>query len=88
MGGAYDVGTVFQLAQGMNGTWTGPYYITLPRAGRCRGTPCGVIFDASGNLYGTTQAGGAIGAYGTVFELMPGANGDLRPGRKFVRDNQ
>jgi len=49
---------------------------------------CGVIFDASGNLYGTTQAGGEIGAYGTVFELMPGANGDLRPGRKFVRDNQ
>jgi len=40
----------------------------------------GLIFDASGNLYGTTQEGGAhvCGAYGpcgTVFELSPTAGG-------------
>src|ERR1035441_7300854 len=34
----------------------------------------GVIFDATGNLYGTTSAGGAYGG-GTVFELTPTAGG-------------
>jgi len=33
-----------------------------------------MIFDASGNLYGTTEQGGTIGA-GTVFELTPTSNG-------------
>jgi len=34
----------------------------------------GLIFDASGNLYGTTYGGGAHND-GTVFQLSPGANG-------------
>jgi uncharacterized repeat protein (TIGR03803 family) len=34
----------------------------------------GVIVDAKGNLYGTTQSGGAGGA-GTVFELTPNSDG-------------
>jgi uncharacterized repeat protein (TIGR03803 family) len=34
----------------------------------------GLIFDAAGNLYGTTTAGGSYDA-GTVFELTPGADG-------------
>lgn len=34
----------------------------------------GLIFDASGNLYGTTAGGGMAGA-GTVFELMPVSSG-------------
>jgi uncharacterized repeat protein (TIGR03803 family) len=33
-----------------------------------------LIFDAAGNLYGTTQAGGANGL-GTVFELSPNTDG-------------
>jgi uncharacterized repeat protein (TIGR03803 family) len=33
-------------------------------------TDAGVIFDASGNLYGTTYEGGAYGG-GTVFENTP-----------------
>ena len=33
-----------------------------------------LIFDASGNLYGTTGRGGAYG-YGTVFKLAPNSNG-------------
>ena len=33
-----------------------------------------LVFDRTGNLYGTTSAGGAYG-YGTVFKLNPGANG-------------
>src|SRR5215813_4632093 len=33
-----------------------------------------VIFDAAGNLYGTTMDGGTHN-YGTIFELSPGGNG-------------
>jgi uncharacterized repeat protein (TIGR03803 family) len=35
----------------------------------------GLIFDASGNLYGTTTVGGGPAEGGTVFELTPTANG-------------
>ena len=34
----------------------------------------GLIFDAAGNLYGTSDGGGAFGG-GTVFELTSGAGG-------------
>jgi len=34
----------------------------------------GLIFDAAGNLYGTTSSGGSYGA-GTVFKLAPNADG-------------
>ncbi len=34
----------------------------------------GLVFDSSGNLYGTTQVGGAYG-YGCVFELTPAQGG-------------
>jgi uncharacterized repeat protein (TIGR03803 family) len=33
-----------------------------------------LVFDAAGNLYGTTQQGGSAG-FGTVFELSPGSDG-------------
>ena len=33
-----------------------------------------LVFDAAGNLYGTTEQGGAFG-YGVVFELSPGSGG-------------
>ena len=35
---------------------------------------CNLIFDAAGNLYGTTFAGGTYGG-GTVFELSPISGG-------------
>ncbi len=68
-GGASGDGTVFELAQGsgtitplasFNGT-NGQY----PQAG--------LIMDSSGNLYGTTDLGGASGD-GTVFELAQGSS--------------
>ncbi len=34
-----------------------------------------LVFDGVGNLYGTTQDGGAYG-YGTVFEFSPAAGGN------------
>ena len=38
------------------------------------GPVAGLIFDTPGNLYGTTEYGGADGS-GTVFELTPTAGG-------------
>jgi uncharacterized repeat protein (TIGR03803 family) len=73
-GGSAGNGTVFELVapQGKNGTWTEKLLYSFG-SGTDGVTPIGgVIFDAAGNLYGTTSAGGAS-SYGTVFELSPGA---------------
>jgi uncharacterized repeat protein (TIGR03803 family) len=62
---------VFKLASGSNGSWT---YSVLHAFNGSPGDgsepTAGVIFDAAGNLYGTTSTGGTTG-YGTVFELTP-----------------
>ena len=62
-------GTLFKLSPGSGGGWV---YSVVHTFGR--GTdgyhPTGdLILDASGNLYGTTQAGGAQGS-GLIFEIM------------------
>jgi uncharacterized repeat protein (TIGR03803 family) len=67
-GGANGDGTVFELAAG-SGTIT-----TLASFDGTDGSdPTGtLVIDGSGNLYGTTYAGGALGD-GTVFELAAGS---------------
>jgi uncharacterized repeat protein (TIGR03803 family) len=69
----YGCGVVFELIPGSNGDWTERILHTfhvkdgsLPDGG--------LIFDGSGNLYGTTSYGGSYG-YGTVFKLTPRGNG-------------
>jgi len=65
-GGAYGVGTVFELSPA--GTET-ILHSFRKKNGKDGYTPyAGLIMDAEGNLYGTTYAGGAHGQ-GTVFEL-------------------
>jgi uncharacterized repeat protein (TIGR03803 family) len=73
-GGANGVGTVFELTPTAGGPWieTVLYSFTDGNDG---GLPyAGLIFDSSGNLYGTTYSGGAYGS-GVVFELTPTASG-------------
>jgi uncharacterized repeat protein (TIGR03803 family) len=67
-GGASDDGTVFELAKG-SGTIT-----TLASFNGTDGAEpeAALVMDGSGNLYGTTAAGGASGD-GTVFELVHGS---------------
>jgi uncharacterized repeat protein (TIGR03803 family) len=65
-GGTLQSGTVFKLDPSGNETvlynfGTNPGDGGLPRAGLVR--------DAAGNLYGTTEGGGCCGGYGIVFEL-------------------
>jgi uncharacterized repeat protein (TIGR03803 family) len=77
-GGAYNGGTVFQLVPGVNGTWTEVVLYSFDRIiGDGIAPSAGVIFDSSGNLYGTTGLFGHKPCCdaGTAFELAPGAGG-------------
>jgi uncharacterized repeat protein (TIGR03803 family) len=60
-------GTVFELSPAGGGTWTESviHSFSGDEGATCQG---GVIFDNTGNLYGTAQLGGAYGD-GTVFKL-------------------
>ncbi len=72
-GGAHGFGAVFELTPATGGNWTENVLYSF--AGPRGSNPyAGLIFDASGNLYGTAQTGGSHG-YGTVFELSPAAGG-------------
>jgi uncharacterized repeat protein (TIGR03803 family) len=79
-GGAYDGGTVFELIPGAGGVWTEKILYSFGATARDGTDPRrgALVFDAKGNLYGTTYAGGENGASpgdGAVFELIPGADG-------------
>jgi uncharacterized repeat protein (TIGR03803 family) len=67
-GGAYNSGTVFELSPQSGGDWTEAVIHNFGAVGDGEGPWSNVIFDSSGNLYGTTTGGGTAGA-GTIFEL-------------------
>jgi uncharacterized repeat protein (TIGR03803 family) len=75
-------GTVFELTPGKNGLWTESVLYSFT-GGSDGGAPDSIlIFDAAGNLYGTTDAGGDKSCdlgdspgCGTVFELTPAKSG-------------
>src|SRR5580693_3919170 len=80
-GGAHGGGTVFKLAPNADGSWRESVLYSF-----CSRTNCvdgeapfaSLIFDQTGNLYGTTKVGGAHGVGGTVFKLAPNADGSWR----------
>jgi hypothetical protein len=76
LGGAHGGGAVFELAPGRNNQWTETVLYNFGGTdGRCTsGTnpEAGLIFDAVGNLYGTTSSGGtACGDAGVAFQITP-----------------
>src|ERR1039458_4539934 len=73
-GGTYGYGTVFELTPTAGGTWTENVLWSFGSGTDGTSPVAGLIFDAVGNLYGTTLQGGTYG-YGTVFELTPAAGG-------------
>ncbi|MGA8491093.1 MAG: choice-of-anchor tandem repeat GloVer-containing protein [Terriglobales bacterium] len=74
-GGASGGGVVFELTPNEDGAWNEKVLHNFINNGKDGHSPAGVlIFDASGNLYGTTENGGSHDD-GTAFELTPGANG-------------
>ena len=68
-GGAWDSGLVFELTPGTGGTWTEKLLWGFALTDGANSN-ASVIFDAAGNLYGTTTYGSTYGE-GTVFELEP-----------------
>jgi uncharacterized repeat protein (TIGR03803 family) len=69
-GGLYGYGTVFQLTPRSDGKWAETLLHSFKNddsdGDDLNG---GLAFDAAGNLYGTTSAGGGPDTNGTVFEM-------------------
>lgn len=73
-GGFYGYGLVYELSPGAGGKWT--YKVLYQFTGSDDGghSASTMIFDAAGNLYGTTWSGGAYGD-GVMFKMTPNQNG-------------
>jgi uncharacterized repeat protein (TIGR03803 family) len=67
-GGAYDLGTVYELSPTVDGGWTETILHSFGNGTDGRQPSAGLVFDPAGNLYGTTESGGA-NKLGTMFEL-------------------
>ena len=80
LGGAYNQGTAFELSPDGKGEWTETILYSFGAyIGDAANPSGGLIFDKSGNLYGTASGGtytcGKFGTCGTVFELSPNGSG-------------
>jgi uncharacterized repeat protein (TIGR03803 family) len=78
-GGKFNSGTAFELVRASGGTWKEKVLHSFDDNGVDGSLPeVGLIFDAQGNLYGTTYGGGSnpySGGLGAVFELSPSPGG-------------
>jgi uncharacterized repeat protein (TIGR03803 family) len=72
-GGTWGLGGVWKLKPHANGTWTMSALRVFANADGAVPS-AGLVFDAAGNLYGTTTQGGAFGG-GVVFKLAPNPDG-------------
>lgn len=75
----YGCGTVFKMSPSGNGQWTESILYNFQGTADGSDPESELIFDAAGNLYGTTYDGGGLGTCydggcGTVFELSPNGN--------------
>jgi uncharacterized repeat protein (TIGR03803 family) len=69
--GPQEFGSVFKLSPSANGAWTEKNLYNFSASRYPMGA---LVLDKSGNLYGTTNQGGANG-FGELFKLSPGAGG-------------
>jgi uncharacterized repeat protein (TIGR03803 family) len=73
-GGLYNFGSIFELTYNPGVGWVETVIYSFQNLSDGRQPVGGLVMDASGNLYGTTQTNGSQGA-GTAFELSPSGNG-------------
>jgi len=77
-GGFYDYGTLFELSPSTGGNWTENILHNFGGTGDGRTPESGIVFDASGNIFGTASSDGDNGggpSYGSVFEMTRGSEG-------------
>jgi len=77
LGGPSEAGTVFELTPNTDGRWLEALLHVFTDGNDGNGPTANLIFDAAGNLYGTTVLGGA-GNYGVVFQLKKNASGSWK----------
>jgi uncharacterized repeat protein (TIGR03803 family) len=68
-GGAHGQGVVYKLSLAKTGKWTFKSLYSFQRDPDGNLPQGGIVFDAAGNIYGTTSSGGQHNA-GTIFELV------------------
>jgi uncharacterized repeat protein (TIGR03803 family) len=73
-GGANGHGAVFELSPTQQGTWTKKLLYSFIGSSDGGQPVGGLVFDAGGNLYGTTPLDGAYGQ-GVVYRLSPDGQG-------------
>ncbi len=69
-GGANGGGTAFEVSPNGGGGWTQTFLHSFGNSSDGQNPFGGLVFDSSGNLYGTTTSGGLY-SKGTVFQLSP-----------------
>jgi len=67
------VGGVYELSPTPNGPWRERVLYSFAGSPDGASSISGLVFDAAGNMYGTTSEGGA--GKGTIFELSPNGDG-------------
>jgi uncharacterized repeat protein (TIGR03803 family) len=70
-------GVAFVLTRTSSGKWKETVLHSFTGGEDGANPVSGLIFDTKGNLYGTTQTGGASG-FGVVFELAPNSSGEWK----------
>jgi uncharacterized repeat protein (TIGR03803 family) len=74
-----SVGSVFRMTPNPDGTWTmSVLHSFCKHGGTCRDglyPSGGLVWDAEGNLYGTTREGGGYAVWGVVYKLSPNPDG-------------
>jgi len=71
--GANEVGGVYELSPTPSGPWKERVLYSFAGSPDGASSISGLVFDAAGNMYGTTSEGGA--GKGTIFELSPNGDG-------------
>lgn len=73
-GGVHSNGAVYKLSPASEGGWTETLIYSFNGSGSSKdgiAPESGVVFDAKGNLFGTTYNGGTYNSEGTIYELIP-----------------
>jgi len=74
--GANNLGSVYQLSPSSLGKWRERVLHSFEGGADGSNSISNLVFDAAGNLYGTTSEGGSPGcSCGTIFKLTRGDNG-------------